>query len=599
MSALTHTIARRWSSWRMQVARSTTDNDARHIAHEASAHVAEEHDARGRRFPRASWVALGLIALLAVSTVLRCYRLGYYSLWLDETTTYIVAAKPYGEILDQVYANHIFFHYALFHWFISLHLDGSAWLLRFPSMVAGVGAVWAIWDIGRQLFGEAEGWVAGIFAALWPTLIIYSQEYREYSLFLLFCTASCAFLLRGLRTGKSGWWVAFALAMVLNLDNTFLAVLNAGGLALFTVIWFIGETWLVGRRTRDVRAMWRELRAPLGGAIGAAAIVAVGFLPGSLMLARLLGKPSFDLGQGRLVLSPRNLRIIFGTMIGLGENRRLLVIGGLAMIGLVWLCVHRPRAAVLALLWLALPLGFMARSDSGAEFLFSPRYPIFLIPLYLLLIATGAVTVARGIAWLIARLASHGMRWPRWSVQQLVRVRTVSIVAVGCLLVGMVATSLPATYGSNPKQIPMDLEHAYADVLSRVQPGDVLLEASVGLGYAELWFTYYDSYFLRPAVRPAGVIVATVDKETFPAALPGITPAKGRLWALVTIRPHDYTTLQRAAGNDFEVHCYQQICAMRANDPAGTGMRSQVQQFVNLVFLWRSDLREPITKALG
>lgn len=351
MSALTHTIARRWSSWRMQVARGTTDNDARHIAHEASAHVAEEHDSCGRRSPRASWVALGLIALLAVSTVLRCYRLGYYSLWLDETTTYIVAAKPYGEILDQVYANHIFFHYALFHWFISLHLDGSAWLLRFPSMVAGVGAVWAIWDIGWQLFGEAEGWVAGILAALWPALIIYSQEYREYSLFVLFCTASCAFLLRGLRTGKSGWWIAFALAMVLNLDNTFLAVLNAVGLALFAVIRFVGEIWLVGRRTRDARAMWREMRAPF-------------------------------------------------------------------------------------------------------------------------------------------------------------------------------------------------------------------------------W-------------------------EAIVAALPGITPAKRRLWALVTIRPHDYTTLQRAAGNDFEVHCYQQICAMRGDDPAGTGMRPQVQRFVNLLFLWRPDLRDSITQALG
>lgn len=614
VSVLTDTIAHRWFHRHLTVMHRSITRDTTPLTDEApdtGVAVASLSPIEGgdtpsmRHLPRSGWITLGLITLLAVSTFVRCYRLGYYSLWLDETTTYIVAAKPYGEILDQVYANHIFFHYALFHWFISLHLDGSAWLLRFPSMVAGVGSVWAVWDIGRNLFGEAEGWIAGILAALWPTLIIYSQEYREYSLFVLFCTASCAFLLHGLRTGHLGWWIVCGLTVVLNLDNTFLALLNAIGLAIFAVIWLAGDAWLGLRRTHSVRGMWRAVREPFWGGVSAAAIVAVGFLPGSLMLARLLYKPSFDLGQGRLVLNGRDLRIIFGTMLGLGAGWRLALIASLAVIGLVWLCVRRPRAAALALLWMALPLAFMAHSNSGAEFLFSPRYPIFLIPMYLLLIATGAVTIARGIAWALARLTDRVARVPadaarrlRWVVGTHAQGRVANIL-VGCLLVGLVASSLPATYGSNPKQIPMDLEHAYGYMLSRVQPGDVLLEANVGVGYAELWFTYYDSYFLRPAVRPANVIITTVNKETFPAALPGVLPARGRLWALVTLRPHDYATLQRAAGNDFDVHCYQQICALRSNDPGGPNLRPQLQRFLNLVFLWRADLRDPITKALG
>ena len=112
----------------------------------------------------------------------------------------------------------------------------SVFFRRLPALVFGLSALWAAWWFGRELFGDpTPAWILTALVAVSPFHVAFSQEAREYSLFLLAICLSSALLLFALRTGARRAFVLYALCVSAALWSFTLFVLVAAAHALYLV----------------------------------------------------------------------------------------------------------------------------------------------------------------------------------------------------------------------------------------------------------------------------------------------------------------------------------------------------------------------------
>lgn len=162
--------------------------------------------------------------------MLRAFRLGHQSLWIDEVFTWTSAAigRSLGlrDLLENVHGP---LYSALVHAWAALAGDHE-WTLRFPSAVCGVLTVPAMGWLALRWLGRET-----VIPALWltaasPFLVWYSQEARNYSMLVLFVALSGAALLE-LRErvsvgGLARYAVAAAAGLLSNLSFALLAPLH-------------------------------------------------------------------------------------------------------------------------------------------------------------------------------------------------------------------------------------------------------------------------------------------------------------------------------------------------------------------------------------
>ena len=210
-----------------------------------------------------------------------------------------------------------------------------------------------------------------------------------------------------------------------------------------------------------VASLWREpakRRALLHLAI---ALVVVGllFLPqlSSQLLgsARVAADRTQALATGTLETSFNLEPSLFGkTLLAFITDRTpwtadplfVTAVVGLWLAGLVWLVWRRRAVSVALLAWMLLPLPLIAWFAFRAGFSFAPRRLIFILPVFLLVVATGVTTLGRLAAWIVQRLSlspgrSEIVRWASWAT-------------IGLVMLAFVKGSIdPITsYYARPKQ---------------------------------------------------------------------------------------------------------------------------------------------------
>ncbi|MBI3559336.1 glycosyltransferase family 39 protein, partial [Candidatus Gottesmanbacteria bacterium] len=121
------------------------------------------------------------------------------SLWLDEAISFL-AVKNYNffDIITKFSPGDV--HPPLYYLILKFWTNFfgfSEIALRFPSVIAGVLAVFVIYKIG--------GKVPALFLAVNPLAIYYSQEARMYSLAMLLVLLAVSFFLKG----KKLWFIIF------------------------------------------------------------------------------------------------------------------------------------------------------------------------------------------------------------------------------------------------------------------------------------------------------------------------------------------------------------------------------------------------------
>ncbi len=145
---------------------------------------------------RHTWIAPLIVLLLAFAV--RFHALEAQSLWNDEGNSLRLAERTIPDLVDATGRDiHPPGYYLALKGWIAL-AGASEFGLRSLSALEGVLTVALTIALGRTLFRGAAGMLAGLFVALSPFAVYYSQEMRMYAQLALLSAASMALFARWL-----------------------------------------------------------------------------------------------------------------------------------------------------------------------------------------------------------------------------------------------------------------------------------------------------------------------------------------------------------------------------------------------------------------
>ncbi len=205
-----------------------------------------------RRYER--WL-IGLT--LVVAALFRFYPFGEVSLSNDELSALVRTRFPsFNEMIrGGVYTD---FHPAgvqsfLYYW--TNLLGESAFLLRLPFILSGLGSIWLIYRLGSRWFHTAAGLLAAAMFSVLEYSIIYSQLARPYSPGLFFCLLATWYwtnLSEQTAEGKVRWqtWLGWTGSMAICTHLHYFSLVYAAALGLW------GFTFIKGK--------WRSTYAVSG-----------------------------------------------------------------------------------------------------------------------------------------------------------------------------------------------------------------------------------------------------------------------------------------------------------------------------------------------
>mgnify|MGYP003932949007 CR=1 FL=1 len=186
-----------------------------------------------------------LVFLTAVGALLRFYRLGHQSLWVDEILT-LQAANVGGTLTlrDIVWNIQGPLHATLTHFVAKLSTSEPA--LRAASAVAGTATIPVVCLLGRDMAGRRVGLLAAALTTFSPFAVWYSQEVRNYSFLMLLAAASTLLVWRLLKMRRRGWWI-YVLTMAMAIQSNLSAVFLASAHNIFAAPRAIRDRRLMGR----------------------------------------------------------------------------------------------------------------------------------------------------------------------------------------------------------------------------------------------------------------------------------------------------------------------------------------------------------------
>lgn len=366
-----------------------------------------------------------LFAIFMLGMGLRVYGLDSSSLWLDEITTAATAQLDVGSILQ-------------FHLeeagnppLLSLitHASFACWgqnefAARLASALFGSLSILLAYKVGETLWTREVGIAAAFLLAVNAYHIQYSQEARHYALMVFLALLSLIFLLKALQGNKKGLWIGFAFCTALSLYNHYFAFLFLPAEVLFGA-WVIAEKWLSHRRRGNHAAEAHPsvlLSSPARQALMLSLsllLVGMAYLPWISALRaqfpKQLESPTLGVSMASLQLSLDFLREVLVAYSG----AVLLLWLGLFLWGLVT-CGRKQKALVI--LWIGAPFAFLSIVEPSHPV--HPRYVIFSLPLYLLVIARGLMSLSRLLNRALDRIRGAG----QWSLA-VTQVLTVLILA--------------------------------------------------------------------------------------------------------------------------------------------------------------------------
>ncbi len=189
------------------------------------------------RLERFTPVLLG--AILVLATGLRLLYLGSKSPWLDEISSVTFARlswPAFWQLVREREANMLLYYLFLRGW---IHVGNSEFVLRLPSVVAGIAGVLAIYALAREWFDRRTGLFCAALLAVNGADVRASQWMRSYSVLVLLIILSLLLFARGLERPTRRTWALYVVASALAVYFHFMAglLLAAQWLALLFLDW--------------------------------------------------------------------------------------------------------------------------------------------------------------------------------------------------------------------------------------------------------------------------------------------------------------------------------------------------------------------------
>jgi len=341
---------------------------------------------------RAQWA---LLLATAVGLLTTFYNLGLRGLWGDEVWTawwsfpriFLRARQPPDFPL---------------HWILvtlSSKLGQDQFWVRLPSALLGTATVAVLFLVGRRLFDTRTALIGALLLAVAPYQVWQAQEARPYiglacySILTLYCYL--VFIDRP--TGRT--WLAFTVALSLNLFNQFFALLPLATVLIVTTV-FTLQRWFAkkGDSHADRQLTRTSERKLFGGVVGGAALGLLLALPLLLDATLFLLSPEGGPGKTGTSRSPVTLAFIQGLLgtFGAGQGWTLWLLAGFSTLGVLIAALRRRWLPLLVTItWLTLPL--MALLLLKTNHTFDPKYLLFMQPIYLLLAGYGISGIIGGV----------------------------------------------------------------------------------------------------------------------------------------------------------------------------------------------------------
>ena len=180
---------------------------------------------------------LGIILFAAFALRLYALDLG---LWFDEIMTYVTYARmPFGEIITTYDSQNNHFLFSLLTHGSFRIFGESAWSLRLPAVLFGIGSIFAIYLLGRQVCSIRESLLSTALLTFSYHHIWFSQNARGYTGLLFWTILASWLFMRSLRGNRRLFWVLYAFSVTLGAYTHMTMVFIAIGhfiIYLFTFI---------------------------------------------------------------------------------------------------------------------------------------------------------------------------------------------------------------------------------------------------------------------------------------------------------------------------------------------------------------------------
>jgi len=124
------------------------------------------------------------ILVMLVAVILRFYQLGEESLWTDEGCS--LSDAMHSSFMNSTRP----VYYLLLRVWMHLGLGNSEFALRIPAALFGAASVWALYVLGKRIFGQSIALLASTFMAISTLQLNHAQEVRMYSLVSLMSVVS-------------------------------------------------------------------------------------------------------------------------------------------------------------------------------------------------------------------------------------------------------------------------------------------------------------------------------------------------------------------------------------------------------------------------
>lgn len=387
-----------------------------------------------------------LLSLVMVAAIVRTVGLDQ-GLWIDEIYSLIDSFRPPlthilthfpGDTQHPLYSILANIAHSLF--------GESAWSVRLPAVLFGVASVPMLYLLGDLVTTRREAVLSALLLAVSYHHVWFSQNARGYSALAFWALLSTYLLIRGLREGRTGFFVSYGVVIALGVYTHLTMVFMVAAQAVVAL-----SAVVLTPRQDPIRGTVGQVASGMG--LGAL-LGFVMYLPILTQVvdffvnrpSRLLGvsTPSWALAEGLRVLR-----------LGLGAGAGLLVAAVLFGAGL-WSYLRRSRVVLFLFVLPGFATLFGALLARGTMY---PRFFFYLIGFALLILVSGASAVSTILAGVLRRPE----RGP---------VLATSLVL---LLVAVSAWSLRLNYRW-PKQ---DFGGALTYLESEPASGDIIITAGV------------------------------------------------------------------------------------------------------------------------
>jgi hypothetical protein len=473
--------------------------------------------------PVARWEQLALVGIVALALAARLFGLNT-SLWYDEVFTVVNFVRlPTADLVSSFGSlnNHIFYNLQTQ---ATVALFGeSAWALRLPAVLFGVGSIVLQWVMARRFLGPVQALVVAFLLALSYHHVWFSQNARGYTGLLFWTTAATLVFLDGLARPTWRRWTLYAVlvaaAMYTHLSAGFFFAAH-GAVYLALLGWGAFDREAV--RTR-VEAGGVLTLKPVYGFVLSGVLTLLLHAPVLQQAFRTIGAVSTKsaetgggLGEWRSPL--RTAQEIVASVSSAGALTPVIVAGALLVLVIGCAALARKRPLLTAVYLLHIPLATVILFS--LSFRIWPRYFFVDIGFVYIALVHGVFVFA---AFLAARLR------PQWVGRARVGLTAAAVVVMTVASVGLLARNY-----AFPKQ---DFIGARAYVERQARPGDVVAASGLA-GYV------YSRYY-----QPRWTVVETG------AELSALKARAPRTWVMIAFpyqttqgKPDVAAVLQR----DFE-----------------------------------------------